>query len=803
MRDRLYWLEQVKSSDYGHVGEQALALKGLMGCDCQIVPSFVISADFFRELITDLSKNFDVITDLVGASFLNLDLDNYQFLQQIAQESQDLIVNYSLSPLWTKMWVEELAKLPTSNLMLTSSVAITAQSVSGFNLGESYPQSYQICANHSQSVAIAVKKVWGQLLKAKSLFFWQKMGIKLQDVNLAVMIQPLVSAIASGTATIENSQLTINGVWGLDYALNRGKVLPDTFRIDLATGNVLKQQLGNKNLAYYPHKPIIIPDYHVISRSREIPDLEVIILSDSKQQQFVLNEEDLQRLVTLIQNIVDQKPNLQSLSWILTNKFADTTDKPQFYITKVSFNQILPELIDISQQPTTMTEPALIIQGISAAPGRAIAPIAIITPKTILSNLDSGLILVFKQFSPEYLDICSQAAGLILEGGSLTSHIAIIARELGIPTIINAHQATKLLENGQKVLLDATTGHVYDPLLLDNSNPKNRELDSKADNNVNTCQNHQQLAINNLFTIATQLMVNISQSSSIDKTLKLPIDGIGLIRSDFLITAPGQKQISYLNHLKTNLGHLIQKFAQAYPKSPIFYRSLDDSRLIGGWGDGGTRGQGEAHQEIHFPLSNLRGTASYQSNSKWFQLELEALFQLQNQGYTQIRLVLPFVRTVEEFIFCRQLVEKSGLTQNPAFELWIMAEVPSVLFLLPEYVSAGVQGIVIGTNDLTQLFFGIDRDDANNSNDQLNASHPALLAALKQLITTAKQLQIGTSICSQTVIEHTEIIESLIRWGIDIISVETDSIMIAYGAIARAERKILLELARQQSSYLT
>jgi len=173
---------------------------------------------------------------------------------------------------------------------------------------------------------------------------------------------------------------------------------------------------------------------------------------------------------------------------------------------------------------------------------------------------------------------------------------------------------------------------------------------------------------------------------------------------------------------------------------------------------------------------------------------LAAIVQVQQSGGDNLRVLLPFVRTVEEFIFCRERVAQSGLFRSPDFQLWIMAEVPSVIWLLPDYVKAGVQGISIGTNDLTQLILAADRDQGQMA-ATFEARHPAVMRAIEQLIQSAKQLGIPCSICGQAPVQYPDLIESFVRWGITSLSVEAEAVEQTYETIARVERKISLEVA--------
>ena len=192
-----------------------------------------------------------------------------------------------------------------------------------------------------------------------------------------------------------------------------------------------------------------------------------------------------------------------------------------------------------------------------------------------------------------------------------------------------------------------------------------------------------------------------------------------------------------------------------------------------------------------------RGTFSYLRNPALFDLELRALAAVQQSGYTNLHLILPFVRTVEEFSFCRRRVEQAGLTQVASFQLWIMAEVPSVIFLLPQYVKAGVQGFSIGTNDLTQLLLGVDRNQGQMA-AAFDERHPVVMQAIAQIIQLASQANIPCSICGQAPALYPELIDSLVQLGITSISVELDAVERTYTAIKRAEQRLLVEAARLQ-----
>jgi pyruvate,water dikinase len=307
--------------------------------------------------------------------------------------------------------------------------------------------------------------------------------------------------------------------------------------------------------------------------------------------------------------------------------------------------------------------------------------------------------------------------------------------------------------------------------------------------------------------ISTQLLLNLSQPILIQSAQSLPVDGVGLLRSELMLLniLEGEHPQSWLvsgreAELLEKWTEQIIRFAAAFAPRPVFYRSLDWPYTTGNPPDLESPSNSDSvGLAIGAPpsITRHRGTFGYLCHPAVFELELTALATVQKAGYTNINLLLPFVRSVAEFSFCREKVQKAGLTQVPQFQLWIMAEVPSVLFLLPEYVKAGVAGISIGTNDLTQLLLGVDREQGD-MNRVLNELHPAVMGAIAQLIQMAQTAGIPCSICGQAPAIYPEIIDQLIQWGITSISVEPEAVDRTYRAIARAEQRLILAAARNQ-----
>lgn len=830
--DNLYWLEQIQPSDRTLVGDKAFQLSRVVQRGYPVLPGFVVSAQVLWEFLEALNGSEPLVADLPHSS-LHLDVDNSRQLQRVAQRLRQEITTAPLPPDWLATLSAAVGQWETPALIFRPSVALP----SGVKLGRAVPSreltwfhasmktsgllEAQVCTCDQEAMALALKQTWSQLFRARSLMYWQRGGIGLQQINLAVLVQPLRNAIASGKLTYDPAKFEIQASWGLGMASSRGEVLPDSYQIQPETGAVrrtksepqVSRQLGNKTLAY---SLVDSPKIQPLLPQPGGSCLQTYLLSEAQQQQYALKEQYLQQLIELAKQLSTDLGSTFTLEWTLSQ--AEESETAQLYITQVSTQVIRPEAINplsvagvktpgFAHSSTPVMEtaqpgaawllptqhPSLSIKhsirGLAAGAGRVVAPAHVIANSSQKpETLPPGVILVAPAIAPDWLPLLQQAAGVVTEQGGLTCHGAILARELGIPAVVSAANATHLIQTGESVLVDGDRGEIY------RVSEENRE--KKVEKHFLTpssMTSHRAL-------IATQLLVNLSQPSLIERVTGLPVDGVGLLRSELMAlnVLEGQHPNLWLQQgreaeLVERWQEQISQFVRAFAPRPIFYRSLDwRSHEFQSFASGSSDEEAETN-----PMLGQRGTFSYLRNPTLFDLELTALAQVQQSGYTNLHLLLPFVRTVEEFSFCRRRVEQAGLTQVAQFQLWIMAEVPSILFLLPQYVKAGVQGVSIGTNDLTQLLLGVDRNQGQLA-AAFDERHPAVMQAIAQIIQLARQAGIPCSICGQAPALYPELIDPLVRWGITSISVEPEAVELTYAAISRAEHRLILEAARNQ-----
>ncbi|MFE1745905.1 putative PEP-binding protein [Coleofasciculus sp. H7-2] len=888
--DKLHWLDQIKPFDRTVVGDKAFYLSRVMQRGYPVVPGFVVPATAARQFLESIQWSAPLGLDLPYSS-LHLDVDNPRQLQSVAQTIRQEITAATLPSSWVSEIESAQARWQTQVLILRPSLALESraskvQATSGLLLPSGLLESH-VCLASPESLAMGLKLAWAELFRARSLFYWQYSGIQTAQLNLAILVQPVLDAIASGTLHATPECWEIQSTWGLGKALVLGEVIPDFYQVQPETGEVQTRYLGSKTRAYRLEN---FGDAQTHTNGTEnftsahrglMVDgcLEAYLLSEEQQQYYALEEKHLDVLIQLAKQLRAELGPTFTLEWTLSP--AKENEGEQLYLTQANVGhsaislkeseikvaavkESLQHSVDISHssfmltpssffspqiqhslqegKAPTVPEPDLkpLIKGLAASAGRTIAIAYVLTDSHHLhfpdaggdeNSLVNGKILVVKSITPDRMVLLRQAVAVVAEQGAMTCHAAIIARELGIPAVVGAVGATQLIQTGDAVLVDGDKGAIYrvevqaekpgkiltqpslptphSPLPTPHSSlltpqPTLREGEAPtvlSPQSSSLSPLHSVLSpLPSLLTpLATQLLVNLSQPSSIKRAAQMPVDGVGLLRSELMLleVLQGQHPQRWLQQqregeLKEILAQQLCQFAEAFAPRPVFYRSLDlrsheFQYLVGG---------SLAHPEVN-PMLGMRGTFNYVSNPALFDLELAALVQVQQSGYTNVRLLLPFVRTVEEFSFCRRRVEQAGLSQSPQFQLWIVAEVPSVLFLLPDYVKAGVQGISIGTNDLTQLLLGVDRDQAQMA-AAFDERHPAVMQAIAQLIQMAKQAGIPCCICGQAPAQYPELIDQLVQWGIPSISVELDAVERTYNAIARAEQRLLLQAARRQ-----
>lgn len=600
---------------------------------------------------------------------------------------------------------------------------------------------------HSSQLSSGVKKAWLEVFRVKSLFYWQKQAISWDNLGVSLLIQPLYPAVASGKVRVREHGYEITAMMGLYPSWDEGTF--DCWEVNDLSFNIRQQKKGNQTFRY-----------EVNSHGEWVK----IPLSSEEKSAFCLTPEQLQQFIPILHCLKVHDQEWESIEWTIP-----------YHTAQVLITQVIPRTLPVS----SFLDP--ILSGNSVSKGEIIAPVYQLTdtPTAIPPAIPPYSIIVGHKINPNHVPFLRQAVGFISEEKGINSHTAILARELNIPAIIDAHHASKVLKSGDWVYLNGYSGKVYSAMATDNLPQRD----------FNLTERFETLDIHHL---GSQLWLNVNNLQNLAKVKEYSCDGIGMLRAELL--GFSLSDMSLIGKVKSEeefvqiWGNLLIEFAiQLFPK-PIFYRLFDWRDEVKSWYQCyPDKYEGDSSSHLFD-----RGTAFFQKYPYFLQWELATIDWVYQQGFSNINIVLPFVRGVNEFIFCRDKIKQYGFSQYPYFQLWIMAEVPSVAWLLPEYIKEGVQGITIGTNDLTPLVLGVSPEQISLT-FLYNEEHPAVLSIIQQLIKISKSYHIPCLISGRSIVNYPHLVSKFIEWQITGFSVEIGDFDTVFKEIYRVEKRLLLD----------
>jgi len=411
----------------------------------------------------------------------------------------------------------------------------------------------------------------------------------------------------------------------------------------------------------------------------------------------------------------------------------------------------------------------VLVKGAPASPGVGIGKVLVARDPREANFLQKGNVLVAPMTTPDYISAMKRAAAIVTDKGGRTCHAAIVSRELGVPCIVGANTATTVLKNGDEVTVDATHGNVYAGVV---------DLKTEA------LPLQKYRGETSVLKTRTKLYVNLADPSRVEDIAKMNVDGVGLLRAEFIVAHIGEHPRAMLDsgrgeEFTKKLAEGIRVFAKAFNPRPVVYRTTDfktnEYRGLSG---------GEKYEEVEEnPMIGFRGAFRHLADTEVFRLETNAIRMVQEE-FDNLNVMIPFVRTPRELADVKDLLQEQGVTRG---KLWIMVEVPSTVILLEKFLDVGIDGVSIGSNDLTQLVLGVDRDNAKYA-ELFDERNDAVLWCLEKIIKTCRARGVTVSICGQAPSFYPDLTQKLVSWGITSVSVSPDMIDKTRGIIAEAEK---------------
>jgi len=757
------------------VGGKGANLGELLSQGIRVPPGFVLTSKAYRYFLDYNNLREKII------SILKEEKDSATASSRIKQ----LILSAEIPPDLEEITLnayEELVKQVGKEILVAVRSSATAEDIESASFAGQ--QDTYLNVERSQLFE-KIKLVWASLFNERAIEYRKSKGIDPSKMEMAVVIQKMVNSRSSGVmftlnpANGDRNFIVIESSWGLGEAVVGGMVTPDEVVISKHDLKIVDRRISKKNLK-------IIYDPHLKANR------EVEIQGKESESPSITDEEAIE-LAKLAVKIEKHYEVPMDIEWAID---GDLTFPDNVFIV-----QARPETFWVSkqsrQEPVTATtgERKVIVKGLAASPGIAMGKARVLLDIKDAKEFKKGEILVTRMTDPDWVPVMKVASAIITDEGGITSHAAIVSRELGIPAIVGTKDATKLLRTGQEITVDATRGVVYEGRIIAEE-PRHEVQQSTGLTGLS-----RDVLLSLYPVTGTKIYMNLGQPDMIEKYLDLPFDGIGLMRIEFIVSEWIKYHPLYLikigkpEEFVNKLAEGIAKVASAIYPRPVVVRFSDFKtneyrNLIGGE---------EFEPEERNPMIGWRGVSRYISPQyePAFRLEVRAVRKAREEmGLKNVWVMFPFVRTTWELKRALSIMGEEGLRRTGEFKAWIMAEVPSVVMMADQFAKI-VDGFSIGSNDLAQLTLGVDRDsEILGRMGYYDERDPAVLRSMRRLIRIAHRYGRTVSICGQAPSVYPEVAEFLVKEGIDSISINPDTVIYTRRLVASVEQKLLLNKAR-------
>jgi len=760
----ILWFNEVGKEDVALVGGKGANLGEMAQANFPVPQGFIVTSKAYFDFLEE-----NKLKSKIDRELRKIDINNPVTINEVSQRIKALILGGRISPLLAKEIIQNYLKL--GGLIAHALVAVRS-SATAEDLPTASFAGQQVTFLNIKGEANVVKKVqecWASLFEPRAIFYREEKGFGHFKVGIAVPVQKMIPAEISGVMfTIdpvnhEKNRLIIEAVYGLGEYLVQGTVTPDIYVVEKSSLDILSKKVEKQTIQLVDVSQAKRPHFGFRQKVKVGSLTKKTAVPRRLRLRRKLTDGQIQTLAQIGKKVHHHYFYPQDVEWVLYKK--------KFYI--VQSRPVTTLKKEDKEDKEIKKKPILI--GTPASPGMASGPVQIIKSVKQIDKIQKGEILVTTMTSPDFVPAMKRVVAIVTDQGGQTSHAAIVSRELGIPCVVGTEKATEVLKNGQMITVNGTKGEVYKGGIISKFPISNFSFDKlRIPSGVKG-----QFPINKT---ATKIYVNLAEPQLAQEVAQQNVDGVGLLRAEFMMAEIGthpkkmirdKKKKVFIDKLSAHL----TTFCQAFSPRPVVYRTTDFKtneyrNLVGG----------KAFEpEEENPLLGYRGAFRYINDSQVFELELEAIKKVR-KNFDNLWLMIPFCRTPQELKEVKKIVVANGLSRSPSFQLWLMVEIPSNVILLEDFLDVGIDGVSIGSNDLTMLILGVDRDNAELART-FNEQDPAVLWALEKTIKTCHKYkqsfssnQVTSSICGQAPSFYPDLVEKLIEWGITSVSVNPDAI---------------------------
>lgn len=638
----------------------------------------------------------------------------------------------------------------------------------------------------------ACKRCYASLFTDRAIVYRNNHGFDHMQVALSIGVQEMVRSDKAGSGVMFSidtetgfpRSVLINCAWGLGETVVQGMVEPDEY-------HVFKPLLESDTLQPIIEKILGGKAQKMVYARGGSATAKLVNTSKKERSSFVLGDQEILQLARWACVIEAHYGQPMDMEW------AKDGESGELYIV-----QARPETVQSRKEAGTLKTYRLkkkgrrLVTGLAVGDSIAAGKVCRLESPAQIDRFEDGAVLVTKMTDPDWVPIMKKASAIVTDHGGRTSHAAIVSRELGLTALVGAGDATGVLKNGMEVTVscaEGDAGHVYDGI-----------LDFEE----------QEMSLENIPSTLTRIMLNLGNPSAAFRWWRLPSDGVGLARMEFIIgnmikihpmalvhyqnlkDKKARRRIAELTmgyedkmqYFVDTLARGIARIAAAQHPNPVIVRMSDFktneyAQLIGG---------AEFEPKEENPMLGWRGASRYYSDGyrEGFALECRAVRMAREEiGLDNIVIMIPFCRSIEEADKVLKVLSDNGLVRGRnGLEVYVMAEIPSNVFLAEQFAGR-FDGFSIGSNDLTQLVLGVDRDSAVLSS-QFDEQNEAVKTAIAELIAKAQKSNTHVGICGQAPSDHPEFARFLVEHGIDSISVSPDSFLAVKRIVSQTEQVV-------------